>query len=207
MAITYDATVTESWITYEAIWHTAMDERTCTKCMQLEGQTWTFPELKGPLIDSRFGPVYDLDNDEPLTHKNCRCFLEIRPIVELEKSDVFQSLNMMFQEVNMQMPSNIAEANAGLTELRANFAHATGEFRECEYIFYRLMSVMNRMGLSGEAKKDVMLLERMIMTVRILHSSFILLSSETPYGWILGILSITGGLMSAGDLITEANSR
>jgi hypothetical protein len=204
---TYNVTLTEDWVTFEAVWHTAMDERTCEKCMRLEGQTWTFPKLEGPLIDPRFGPVYDLSADLPLTHPNCRCFLEIRPIVELEKSVLFQEIQIMFDKVKWTVPSNIEEANRGLTELRANFEQATGEFRECEYIFYRLMSVINRMGLSGDAKRDVMILERMIMTVRILHSSFILLSSSTPYGWILGILSGIGGLMSAGDVMMMAANK
>jgi hypothetical protein len=204
MAITYDATVTESWITYEAVWHTAMDERTCTKCMQLEGQTWTFPELKGPLIDSRFGPVYNLDNDEPLTHKNCRCFLEIRPIVELEKSDVFQSLNMMFQEVNMQMPSNIAEATEQVDKLRANFGQARGELREMEYILYRTTSLLNRMGLPPAIDQGIQKIERMIMTIRILHSTMVLFEIGTPEGWILGLISGISAAISISDLMLSS---
>jgi len=207
MAITFDTTLTESWITYEAIWHTAMDERTCTKCMQLEGQTWTFPELKGPLVDPRFGPVYDLDNDAPLTHPNCRCFLEVRPIVELEKSDVFQSLNQMFQEVGMDMPSNIQEATEQIDKLRANFGQCRGELREVEYILYRTTSLMSRLGLPPEVDYAIQKLERLIMITRMVHSAIALFEMSTPEGWILSIISGIGAVLSATGLIVEMNSR
>jgi hypothetical protein len=130
--------------------------------------------------------------------------LEIRPIVELEKSDVFQSLNMMFQEVGMNMPSNIAEATEQVDKLRANFGEARGELREMEYILYRTTSLLNRMGLPPAIDQGIQKIERMIMTIRILHSTMVLFEIGTPEGWILGLISGISAAISISDLMLSS---
>jgi hypothetical protein len=130
--------------------------------------------------------------------------LEIRPIVELEKSDVFQSLNQMFQEVGMDMPSNIQEATEQVDRLRANFSECRGELREVEYLFYRMTSLINKLGLPEDVQQAIQILQRLILTIRMMHSAIILLTSMTPYGEILGTIATISAFATMGDTMYEA---
>jgi hypothetical protein len=79
--------------------------------------------------------------------------------------------------------------------IKANFGEVKGEARELEYLFYRLTSLMGRMGLPKELDQTLSGLQRMILTVRMLHSSLMMLESGTPFGLILGaITAISAGL-------------
>jgi len=88
-------------------------------------------------------------------------------------------------------------------ELRANMGKARGEFREVEYILYRVTSLLNRMGLPPSIAQAIQKIEGMIMVTRMLHSTMILMESTTPYGWILGIISGVGAAVSGIDLTME----
>ena len=202
---TYEATVTALWVTFEAVWHTAMDERTCPKCMKLEGQTWTFPKLEGPLVDPRFGPVYDLTLDQPLTHPNCRCYLEIRPIVELEKTELFQVLKSILGEYGY-MPSNINEATEQVNSLKANVGRVTGEIREMEYILYRTTGMLQKLGLSPDVEQGIRQIQRMILILRMLHSTMIYFEMGTPLGWALFLISGMSTVATFGDFATDVRS-
>ena len=194
---TYDASLTESWVSYEATWHTAMDERTCPKCMALEGQTWTFPKLEGPLIDPRFGAVYDLSNDLPLTHSNCRCFLEVRPVVEVENIESIKVLKSSLTEFGY-MPSNIDEVRVQIQQLNDDIDDQLLTFREWERVGYRGMALMRRVSGSEDARQTIVAIQRLIMTIRMLTMSITFLEMATPYGWIMGLLGlgVTAGSVS-----------
>jgi len=191
----------EDFITFEVSWHALTDA--CPRCRELDGEVWMFPQLTGTLTHPSFGAVYDLDADISLTHPNCRCYLEITPVIELEKTDFYQNLEKDFQEVRMDMPSNVREATAQVEKLRVNVGQVRSELREMEYILYRTMSVLNRMGLSPEVSEAIQRIERLILIVRILHSAMVYLEAGTPLGWILGIISGFSALVSVTDLTME----
>jgi hypothetical protein len=45
------------------------------------------------------------------------------------------------------------------------------------------------------------------MTVRLLHSAFIMLDSATgPIGWAIAIIGFIGGLVTAGEMALEMTS-
>jgi hypothetical protein len=180
-----------------------MDERTCAKCKALDNQTWAFPKLEGVLIDSQFGPIYDLTADQPLTHPNCRCFLEVRPLIELEKTDVYQETQEVLARFGY-MPSNIQDATRDVDKLRVNIAQARGELREMEYILFRTTSMLNKMGLPPDIQKDIQIFERTIMVIRMLHSTWIYFELGTPIGLILGLIGLASFGLSAGSLIVDA---
>jgi len=69
----------EKVCSYVFIWHSMIDARSCDKCRALNGRIYKGQDLFAPqLVDPEFGPIWDLDNDMPLTHPNCRCALEVR---------------------------------------------------------------------------------------------------------------------------------
>jgi hypothetical protein len=190
----------EEYITYEAIWHTVSDERTCPKCRELDGQTWNFLKLEGVLEHPFFGPVYNLDTDLPLTHPNCRCILEIIPQIDLDRSEVFQEAKSMLDGFGY-MPSNIDEATNQVQKLRVNMGEATGQARELEYILYRTTSMLSRLGLPPPIADGIQKIERMIMIVRMLHSTMVYFELGTPMGWVLGIIGGMSAAISASDLM------
>lgn len=188
----------QSYLTVQVRWYAYFDA--CKICQDLNGQVWETPRLTGVVMHPEYGPIYDLDADISLTHPNCRCFIEFTPIIDFEKTAVFQLTQKMLAETKEGMPSNIADAVKRIETLRVETEHATVSLRELEYLFYRTTSTMRRMGLSEEATKALEILQRMIFMVRVLHTTMIFLEMSTPYGWALGILSGLGAAMSASDL-------
>jgi hypothetical protein len=189
--------VSDEGIFFQVTWHALTDA--CPKCRELDGEVWTSNKFEGTLIHPNFGAVYDLDADVSLTHPNCRCYLEIDPYVNLEETDLYKSLEPIFMEANMEMPSNIQEANVQVDKLRANVGQCRGELREMEYVLYRTTSVLSRLGLPLEVEKATQKIERMIMMVRIFHSATMYLEMGTPEGWILGIISAVSFAISLAD--------
>lgn len=193
----------EDAVTYEFTWHTVQDDRVCLQCGRLSDEVWMGQSLKGVLVHPDFGAVYDLDADISLTHPNCRCYLEVNPYVNLEETEVYKSLEPIFAEVKMELPSNIQEATAQVDKLRANFGQCRGELREVEYILYRTVSVINRLGLPPEVDQAIQKLERLIMIIRMLHTTFALLELTTPEGQVLAAISGVGLAVSALTLAQD----
>jgi hypothetical protein len=87
--------------------------------------------------------------------------------------------------------------------LKTEVGHGAGQLREFEYILYRTTALLSRMHLPKEIDSAISMLQRMIITVRILHSSMIMLESTTPYGWILAGLSLLSGIIIGGTSIAQ----
>jgi len=91
--------------------------------------------------------------------------------------------------------------------LRTEAGHAVGDLREVEYILYRTISVLRRMGLPENVETATQVLGRLLITIRMVHAAFMLMESMTPYGWVLaGIGFVSAGItvISLGDTITNA---
>jgi hypothetical protein len=177
----------QSYLIIQVRWYAYFDA--CPVCKDLNGQVWETPRLTGTLIHPVHGPVYDLDADVSLTHPNCRCFLEFNPIVNLEQTPIFQSAQNILAEAKQGMPSNIEDATRKIETLRVETAHATGELRELEYLFYRTTSIFRRMGLPEDVNRALGLLQRMILVARMVHTTMIFLEMSTPYGWTLAMIT------------------
>ena len=78
---------------YIFMWYARADA--CPKCRALDGRRYRGQDLFAPvLVDPQFGPVWNLDTDQPLTHPNCRCHLEVvLEKVDLNSLEEFQSLS------------------------------------------------------------------------------------------------------------------
>ena len=101
----------------------------------------------------------------------------------------FQAIDMLIDKINLK-----AE------RLRAEVGTVRGPLREIEYLFYRISSLLSRMGLPPEIDKAINTLQRLILTIRLVHSAMIYLQTGTPYGLLLGLLTIGGATISVGGL-------
>lgn len=191
-------------IVYFITWHN-MDSSACSKCQELDGETWVLPKLSGILISKTQGAVYDLDLDFLITHPNCRCFLQVEPQVTLEDTAYFHFLKNAL-EGTKYMPSNIEEAKHDVESLRADIDRAYGQLRELEYLFYRITSIMGRMGLPKDIDAAIARMQRMMLTIRMLHSTMIYLERGSPYGWALGVITAIGALLGVSEMPNNPNT-
>jgi hypothetical protein len=74
------------------------------------------------------------------------------------------------------------------------------DLRKVELVLTRVLSLLNRMGLQGQAAEVIAKLQQIIMTVRILHSALLALQRGTMFGNIIGLLSVA----TAGVSIYES---
>jgi len=86
---------------------------------------------------------------------------------------------------------------------RARTKQLTGAIRELEYITYRTLSVLQRMGLPDNLSNAMSKIQKMILTVMVLHRALMWLQSTTMYGQIMGVITIASGVINATDLMAE----
>ena len=87
--------------------------------------------------------------------------------------------------------------------LRMEAGHATGNWRELEYILFRTTGLLGRLGLPPDIDAGIQKLQRMLATIRILHSAMIYLemaSMAHPLGWALGAISVGSALVMMSDM-------
>lgn len=72
-------------------WRTAHDAKTCILCRMLDGVTWRRQNIYEATLRSPYTgkPVWDLNTDEPLTHPNCRCKLEVDVKIDLDQIEEY----------------------------------------------------------------------------------------------------------------------
>ncbi len=86
----------------------------------------------------------------------------------------------------------IGKVETKAATLRVEAGYARGELRELEYVFYRVSSVMGRMGLPPQIDKAISHIQLLLLVVRMLHSALMFLEMGTPYGWVIGITTLFG---------------
>jgi hypothetical protein len=92
------------------------------------------------------------------------------------------------------------EGNEVVIGVRANTMKVTGDLRELEYILYRTVSLLNRFGLSPDIEQSIIKIQRLILVIRMLHSAIMYLYMSTPYGWLLGGISLVSMGVSASTM-------
>jgi len=69
--------------------------------MALRGKEWHTQDIhQATLVDPIFGDVWDLNNDRPLTHPNCRCNLEVDINYILDKIPGFARLRRLLHRID-----------------------------------------------------------------------------------------------------------
>jgi hypothetical protein len=88
--------------------------------------------------------------------------------------------------------------------LRTETVHVVGALREVEYMFYRISSLLSRLGLPPEVDEAINKIQRLILMIRLLHTTMIFLQTDTTYGLMMGIISGGGAVLSSIDFSNYA---
>jgi len=95
----------------------------------------------------------------------------------------------------------VANIEGRTQSIRGEFGHARGELREVEYIFYRITSLMARMGLPKEIDKAIQMLQKLILTLRMLHTMIMYMEATTNFGKILSVISGISAAITVGNMV------
>ena len=195
-------------------WHTSWNEP-CHKCLQLEGTRWDGVSLSDPvLVDERFGPVWDIQNDVPLTHPNCKCFLEVEAYIFPEQTTMIKGL---FKDIKAfrgtsktpststsepnngsnEMPSNIKETREELEGLQHDLQRAENRINSTKFELMTYMTLLNRAHLPPEIDKAINVLVRIKMTTEMASRSlYLMMAASGPAGWAMALA--TAGITVIG---------
>lgn len=99
----------------------------------------------------------------------------------------------------------LSQIETKVQTLHVETGHATGKLREMEYILFRTVSILGRLGLPERLDGALMQIQKMITAVRILHSTMMFLEMGTPYGWALAGVSLVAAGVMGHDLIAYDN--
>ena len=136
----------------EKVWETAGTQRTCGRCMELNGKVVGFDDK---FFDSKF----DLGETPPL-HPRCRCVIIYR---EIEKP--------MLHSTSNNSKINYQEGDAKINWLKFNEAKRLSDI---QYRELRKFANDNKIELSGFKKSDVdvNLIKDAILTLNVLQNKF-----------------------------------
>jgi len=94
VAYSLSASSVDAAIRYVFTWHALSD--CCPKCRHLNGKEYRDQDLfQNTLWDVFWGDIWDLDADHTLVHPNCRCQLELRVDVNLNKLPSFVAFKQL----------------------------------------------------------------------------------------------------------------
>lgn len=94
---------------YVFIWHAVSDA--CPVCQALNGREYRGQDLfDAQLIDTNFGPIWQLDEDHSLTHPNCRCYLEVKAWVELGEWQPYRELQQNLSNIRRETITRYGQA-------------------------------------------------------------------------------------------------
>jgi hypothetical protein len=92
-----------------------------------------------------------------------------------------------------------------VVNLDINMAKADTELRQLETLLFRIMSLLGRLGLPPGADAAIAKIQRLIMIVRLAHTSLIALEAASgPIGWALAGVGIVSTAVSAGDYVYDS---
>jgi hypothetical protein len=212
---------------FKFVFHTTWIDA-CHVCAALDGQTFTDQDLfQHTLWSPIWGDIWDLDNDLPLTHPNCKCRLEViyeSTLDELllpSKTDIITRNNAtqtvardmrtgqftknvdVFQEFKI-MSSNIKEMKAEIGAFERDLARAENRIENTKFQLMTYMQLLQKAGLPPDIERAINVLVRAKMTAeQAQRAIYLLMAASGPAGWAmalasLGITVISGaGTMSA----------
>jgi len=88
--------------------------------------------------------------------------------------------------------------------VRADMGEVKGELREVEYILFRTLGLLNRMGLPPDIEKTIRQLQKLAFNVRLVHSALMYLELATPWGYAMALLSAGSLVASSADMFYDA---
>jgi hypothetical protein len=89
--------------------------------------------------------------------------------------------------------------------LELNVEECVSNIRKVEGLLYRSLALLNRLGLPEDMRQGIYLMERMVMVIRLLHTSLILLEAASgPLGWARALVGAGTAAVSFGDFFYDA---
>jgi len=86
--------------------------------------------------------------------------------------------------------------------LELNTEQALSSIRQLEGLLYRSLALIRRLGLPEDMNQAIYEMQRMIMTIRLLHTAIILLESASgPIGWLRAGVATGTTLVGLGSTI------
>jgi hypothetical protein len=199
----------------------------CHKCRTLNGRTFEGTSIyAGVLWDAVWGDIWDIENDLPLTHPNCKCYLEVTYESTLDEllhpslietferggskvtvaRDIatgrFTKINP-FQEFGI-MTSNIKEMKAELADFDRDLARASNRIDNTKFQLMTYMTLLNQLGLPPEVDRVISILTRVRMTFELTtRSAYLLMAASGPLGWAMAGASMGISLVSAYGIAVD----
>lgn len=88
--------------------------------------------------------------------------------------------------------------------LELNVEQALDNARRLEILLYRSLALLGRLGLPENIDQAIAKVQRLVMTIRLLHTAAIALEAASgPIGWALALVGVASALLSTGDLIYD----
>jgi len=88
--------------------------------------------------------------------------------------------------------------------LELNVEQAISQIRRMETLLFRTLALINRLGLPEDISRAISVVQRLIMTVRMLHTAILAFEAATgPIGWALAGVGFISSMVSLGELGME----
>ena len=75
--------------------------------------------------------------------------------------------------------------------------------REMERVLFRALALAQRLGLPEDIDAAITKIQRLVMTVRLLHGALLAVEAATPYGWAMALMSIMGTSLTVAEMTHE----
>ena len=196
--------------TYLFTWHTNW-ACPCKKCQTLDGRMYSDVTIYDPyLFDGEFGNIWDIQNDEPLTHPNCKCYLEVEAIVKAEDSQAFQELRDELSnfERMVAVPSNIKDVQMEMNDFDRDLARIETRMDNSRQQLMTYMMLLQRLGLPPEVERAISILVKFRMTAELAtRSAYMLMAAEGPMGWGMAIASSVATVIGTTSIAMDLGAQ
>lgn len=183
------------------IWHTTWI-KPCEKCLRLNGKSWQGQTLyQHVLWDDFEGPIWDLDNDLPLTHPNCKCILEVQYDATLE--ELLKIEPSGFEDFQI-MTSNIKEMEKDIEDFERSLERANGRLENTRAQLITYMMLLRRMHLPPDVERFISVMIRARMTAEMAtRSAYLMMAASGPMGWLMAIASAGVAVIGVSDIAMD----
>jgi len=203
--------VAEELVTYVFKWVTVVDERTCKRCLELDGKEWYGQDLfESAVWDDIYGEVWGLNAEHSLLHPNCRCQLQITVEIHVNEIEIYEltvgkrlsgrlkPLGKLVRIVTMS--TDIARLREQVRGLKVDLQEVTVNITEFNRLFTTYLALARRTGMPENIAEFLSRVQQMRIAVQTLHRSIMLLyASSGPVGWAIGL----GGLALSGIMLAD----
>jgi hypothetical protein len=183
---------------FRFIWHTHWShiEDINEICSRLDGQVFTTQSLyQNILYDPIWGDLWDLENDVPLTHPNCKCHLEV--IYDSTLEELLKIEPDGYEDFKI-MTSNIKEMKADVEDFERSLDRANNKIENTRAQLITYLILLQKAGLPPEVDKAINIIVRARMTAeQATRALYLLMAASGPEGWLMALASASVAAIGA----------